>query len=175
MCQEHSIPSYTFVAEHYQMDGYISALADSVRNSGFGSDPSDFLLFSFHGIPERYAERGDPYPEQCHQTAKAVSQALGLGDDQWLISFQSRFGKQKWLEPYTDVSLTKLPSEGKKRVYVISPAFSVDCLETLEEIAQEGRDTFLASGGLFYSYVPALNDSPEYIRVLADIVRKKLN
>lgn len=175
MHREHALPSFTFVSEHYQLDGYISALADSVNQSGFSADDSAFLLFSFHGIPENYANRGDPYPEQCHQTAKAVAEKLGLDANQWRVTFQSRFGKQKWLEPYTDVMLEKLPSEGKNRVYVISPAFSVDCLETLEEIAMQGRDTFIAAGGALYTYVPALNDHTGYIQVLADIARKTLN
>lgn len=172
MSKEHAVPNFSFIAEHYAEPEYIQALADSVVSSGFGSE--DYLLFSFHGIPEAYAQRGDPYPDHCYQTATAVAEKLKLSQAQYKVSFQSRFGKQKWLEPYTDSMLRVLPRQGKKRLFVISPAFSVDCLETLEEIAQEGKETFLAAGGEHFQYIPALNDSDGYISALATIVHQSL-
>jgi len=172
MDKEHHVPSYQLVGEHYQQTEYIQALADSIRRSGFTSQPDDLLLFSFHGIPEAYALRGDPYPEQCKATAAAVAQVLGLSPAQWLLSFQSRFGKQKWLEPYTDATLRQLPAQGKKRLYVVCPAFSVDCLETLEEIAVEGKETFLQAGGEHYHYIPALNADAGYMQTLATLIRR---
>ena len=171
MLSEHAVPSYSLIAEHYQNSEYIRALANSVRRSGFTSHPDDFLLFSFHGIPEQYAQSGDPYPQQCQHTAELVAQSLGLTQAQWGLSFQSRFGKQKWLEPYTDATLKSLPAKGKKRLYVVCPAFSVDCLETLEEIAKEGKELFEKSGGEYFRYIPALNNDPEYIDALAALVR----
>jgi ferrochelatase len=172
MDKEHHVPSYQLVREHYQQTEYIQALADSIRRSGFTSQPDDLLLFSFHGIPEAYALRGDPYPEQCKATAAAVAQELGLSSAQWQLSFQSRFGKQKWLEPYTDATLRQLPAQGKKRLYVVCPAFSVDCLETLEEIAVEGKETFLQAGGEHYHYIPALNADAGYMQTLATLIRR---
>ncbi len=175
MANEHHVPSYTLLGQHYQFPAYIKALADSVRREGFAANRDDLLLFSFHGIPEQYAERGDPYPQQCKETAEAVARELGLSASQWQLSFQSRFGKQKWVEPYTDTLLRQLPAQGKKRLYVVCPAFSVDCLETLEEIAAEGKETFLQAGGEFFHYIPALNADPGYIQALATLTRQWLS
>ncbi len=175
MAKEHHVPTYQLIGEHYQQAEYIQALADSILRSGFSSQSDDLLLFSFHGIPEAYALRGDPYPEQCKATAAAVAQVLGLSPTQWQLSFQSRFGKQKWLEPYTDATLRQLPVQGKKRLYVVCPAFSVDCLETLEEIAVEGKETFLQAGGESYHYIPALNADPGYMQTLATLIRRWQN
>lgn len=172
MADEHHIPSYTLIGTHYQSSGYIRALANSIRRAGFSADPDDFLLFSFHGIPEQYADRGDPYPQQCKETAEQVARELGLTAGQWQLSFQSRFGRQKWLQPYTDTLLRQLPGQGKKRLYVVCPAFSVDCLETLEEIAEEGKETYLHAGGEFFRYIPALNADPGYMETLAAIIRQ---
>lgn len=172
---EHAVPSFSFIAEHYQYPEYTDALKHSILTSGFQPDSKDSLLFSFHGIPERYSKRGDPYAEQCHQTAANVAKSLGLPDSQWQVSFQSRFGREKWLEPYTDAVLESLPKKGSKRLFIISPAFSVDCLETLEEIAQEGKQTFIAAGGESFHYIPALNQNAEYIHLLAKIALKQLN
>lgn len=171
MAHEHHIPSYTLIGTHYQFSGYISALANSIRREGFSADLDAFLLFSFHGIPEQYADRGDPYPQQCQETAERVARELGLTAGQWQLSFQSRFGRQKWLQPYTDTLLRQLPEQGKKRLYVVCPAFSVDCLETLEEIAEEGKETYLHAGGEFFRYIPALNADPDYMDALAAIIR----
>ena len=132
------------------------------------------LLFSFHGIPKDYHEAGDPYPDECQATAQAVVDTLGLQDDQWQISFQSRFGAQEWMKPYTDQTLKQWGADGIKRVQVVCPAFSVDCLETLEEIAQENRSYFLEAGGNEYAYIPALNDRPDHIVMLANLIAKHL-
>lgn len=173
MQHEHAVPSYSLIAQHYQTSEYIRALGDSIRRSGFTSHPDDFLLFSFHGIPEQYAQRGDPYPLQCQYTAEWVAHYLDLSPAQWQLSYQSRFGKQKWLEPYTDATVQSLPAQGKKRLYVVCPAFSVDCLETLEEIATEGKALFERAGGEYFHYIPALNDDPQYIAALAALIRSR--
>ena len=129
---------------------------------------------SFHGIPQRYADEGDPYPEHCRQTAAALAAALELQDDQYQVTFQSRVGKEQWLQPYTDKFLAALPGKGKRRIDVICPAFAADCLETLEEIAEENRDIFLDAGGESYRYIPALNASAGHISLLAQLAEEQL-
>ncbi|MGP4951857.1 ferrochelatase, partial [Psychrobacter sp. T6-1] len=126
----------------------------------------DKLMFSFHGIPQPYADKGDPYPKRCKCTAAQVAHALGLGEDEWIISFQSRFGKQEWVKPYTDVILDDWAKSGVKSVQIISPAFSADCLETLEELAIENRENFIEAGGQEYHYIPALNMDDAHIDLL---------
>lgn len=167
---EHDVPSYTFINEHYKLPAYVHALATSALQSGFRTDGSDRLLFSFHGIPERYATRGDPYVAQCQQTARQVAELLQLPANAWSMSFQSRFGKDKWVEPYTDQTLIQLAQEDSRRLFVMCPAFSVDCLETLEEIAVDGRASYLAAGGLEFHYIPALNTADNYITALQQLV-----
>jgi len=125
---------------------------------------------SFHGIPKRYHVQGDPYPCLCHKTARLVAANLGLTKDQWTIGFQSRFGREEWVEPYTDEILKFLGKEGAKRVDVICPGFSADCLETIEEIAVENCAAFLNSGGEEFYYIPALNEREDHISALTQIV-----
>jgi ferrochelatase len=175
IAKEHQVPAYTFIDQHYRHASYISALVDSIRREGFLTHPDDLLLFSFHGIPEQYALRGDPYPQQCQETAKLVAEVLGLSANQWHLSFQSRFGKQKWIGPYTDTLLREFPAQGNRRIYVVCPAFSVDCLETLEEIAVAGKETFMHAGGSFFRYIPALNAAPQYIQTLAALCQQWLS
>jgi ferrochelatase len=130
------------------------------------------LLLSFHGIPERYARNGDPYPQQCHATAQRLRAQLGLAEDELIVAFQSRVGREPWLAPYTDVTLRELPGRGVRHVQVLCPGFAVDCLETLEEIALRDRDLYLASGGDRLDYIPALNDGARHVDVLAGLVRQ---
>ena len=128
------------------------------------------LLFSFHGIPQSQSSRGDPYQSQCEKTAKLVASKLELGDHQWKLSYQSRFGPAPWLKPYTDETLAALPSQGILKVIVVCPGFATDCLETLEEIDIENREIFLKAGGESFRYVPALNASQDHINLIKDII-----
>ncbi len=163
-------PAILFVDDYYDDLAYIAALAESLagRIADFGAGAH--LLFSFHGLPRRYVAAGDPYDEQCRATARLVASSLALPADAWSISYQSRVGAARWLEPYTEDRLRALATTGSRRVVVCCPGFAVDCLETLEEIAMRGRATFLAAGGESFDYVPALNDSHGQIECLARIV-----
>ncbi|WP_410209482.1 ferrochelatase [Aquirhabdus sp.] len=175
MQTQRNLPTITFIKDYFAHPLYIQALADSVHRYQVEHGVPDRLLMSFHGIPIPYAERGDPYPKRCHATAKHVAEALGLRDDQWAISFQSRFGKQEWVKPYTNVLLTEWAQAGVKSVQIISPAFSADCLETLEELAIENRDVFLNAGGASYQYIPALNADVAHIEMMAALINPILD
>jgi protoporphyrin/coproporphyrin ferrochelatase len=172
--QARRMPELRFVAEYHDDPAYVAALAAQLRAHWAANGRGDKLVLSFHGVPERSLHLGDPYHCQCHKTARLLAAALGLGKDEVLVTFQSRFGKAKWLEPYTEPTLQRLASEGVKRVDVACPGFVADCLETLEEIAQEARDAFLAAGGQTFSYVPCLNDAPEWIDALAALAERHL-
>lgn len=163
------LPSVHFIKDYHTNPLYIKALADSVRQFWQQNGTSDILVMSFHGIPKPYADKGDPYPIQCHATAKLLADELGLSDDKWRISFQSRFGAQEWLKPYTDELLEELAKQGKS-VQIMSPAFSADCLETLEELAVENKDNFIKAGGTSYAYIPALNDNDDHIAMIKSLV-----
>ena len=164
------LPEVRFVNRYHDEPAYIQALAQSIKAYREEHGGADRLLFSFHGIPQDYFKQGDPYPNECRQTARETVEALGLGEDDWAISFQSRFGKQEWMRPYTDETLKAWGGSGVASVQVVCPAFSVDCLETLEEIAVENRDIFLEAGGRKFAYIPALNDRPAHIRMLSDLI-----
>ncbi|NNM50949.1 MAG: ferrochelatase [Pseudomonadales bacterium] len=161
-------PSIRFVRDYHDYPAYIQALAQHVRDFWQEQGRPDKLLMSFHGIPQDNHRRGDPYPDECRVTAQALADALQLPEGAWLMSFQSRFGAQIWMQPYTDVTLKNWAEQGVESVQVICPAFSADCLETLEEIAEQNREIFLDHGGKYYSYIPALNDSPVHIQALAE-------
>lgn len=165
-CQQRDLLSLCIIKDYYQHPLLIKALAHSVREYQQQHGQPDKLLMSFHGIPQPYADKGDPYAVRCQVTAKLLAQALGLHDGQWAISFQSRFGKQEWLKPYTSDLLQQWAAQGVGHVQVISPAFSADCLETLEELALENQHLFLQAGGKSYRYIPALNDHPLHIDLL---------
>ena len=168
---QRNLPNMSIVKDYFFHPLYIEALAASIRRFQATHGKPDKLMFSFHGIPQPYADKGDPYPQRCKCTAAQVAQALGLDDDEWIISFQSRFGKQEWVKPYTDMVLKEWGGSGKVRsVQVVSPAFSADCLETLEELAIENRKYFLDAGGQEYHYIPALNADEAHIDLLADLV-----
>ncbi|MCW8908551.1 MAG: ferrochelatase, partial [Sedimenticola sp.] len=164
------LPELRFINHYHDDPGYIRALADSVRRFDPDDSSRDRLLMSFHGIPQSYADQGDPYAEQCHTTAQRLADELGLQPQQWAITFQSRVGRQPWLQPYTDETLKQWGAEGVSRVDVICPGFPADCLETLEEIGEENRDYFLQAGGEQYRYIPALNRDPLHIEALASLV-----
>lgn len=161
------VPQLKFIHSYGGDDRYIAALAASIKKHYRGDA---LLLFSFHGTPLRMLLDGDPYYCQCRQTARKTAEHLGLPPDKWRVSFQSRFGNAEWLKPYTDETLRALPGKGVKNVQVVCPAFSADCLETLEEIAEENRALFMASGGGEYSYIPALNDDKTHITFLHNLI-----
>jgi ferrochelatase len=167
-------PEFRFVQRYHDDPGYIRALVQRVRTHWQTSGRGDKLVFSFHGVPERSLLLGDPYHCECHKTARLLAEGLGLKKDEWLVTFQSRFGKAKWLEPYTEPTLVALAREGVTRVDVFCPGFTSDCLETLEEIAQEARAAFLGAGGRGFEYIPALNDQHEWIAALAGIAMQHL-
>jgi protoporphyrin/coproporphyrin ferrochelatase len=164
------LPELRFVAEYHDHPGYIEALRASVAQHWQAHGRTDRLLVSFHGIPERYFHRGDPYFCKCQKTARLLAEELMLRDDQWSVSFQSRFGAQRWLSPYTANVVAELPKQGVQELSVVCPGFAVDCLETLEEIDIENRERFQAAGGRRFLYVPALNARPEHAQALANVI-----
>jgi ferrochelatase len=164
------LPELRFVNDYCRHPAYIRALADSVRRYWSVHGEPDKLLLSFHGIPQAYVDAGDPYATQCYQTAELLVAALGLPADRWQLSFQSRLGPKQWLQPYTDHSLEALAAEGVRNVHVLCPGFSVDCLETLEEVAMENRTVFLAAGGEQYGYIGCLNDHASHIQLFTELV-----
>lgn len=164
------VPELAFVSDYHAAPAYIDALAASIAEHRREAGITRHLLMSFHGIPERFVALGDPYRAQCECTAELVAQRLGLARDAWSVSFQSRFGRAAWLQPYTSEVLAALPSRGVNSVSVICPGFAADCLETLEEIGMENRDVFLRAGGEKYHYIPALNGRPDHVAALRALV-----
>ncbi len=168
------VPGLRFVADYHAEPAYIESLAASVRDHWSGQAQSQHLLMSFHGIPERYVTAGDPYREQCERTAALLAQKLDLRADSWSVSFQSRFGADRWLQPYTIEAVAAMPARGVKRLSVMCPGFAADCLETLEEIGMENRDAFLAAGGESYHYIPALNARADHVAAFRAVVEREI-
>ncbi|MCX7554825.1 ferrochelatase [Marinicella sp. S1101] len=164
------IPETRFVNHYHDHPGYIEALAESVKKHWQQHSQPDQLVMSFHGVPKRYLINGDPYHCECHKTGRLLAEKLGLSKDQYRVTFQSIFGREEWLKPYTMDTLKALPNEGHKHVQVICPGFAADCLETLEEIAEENMEYFIEAGGNEFSYIPALNSDPSHIILLAEII-----
>ncbi|MDP2795352.1 MAG: ferrochelatase [Sulfurisoma sp.] len=154
--------------------GYIAALVKSIRDHWETQGRGDKLVMSFHGIPKRVVDRGDPYADECRRTAERLAAGLGLAPDRWQFTFQSRFGKAEWLQPYTQPTLEQMARDGLKSVDVICPGFPADCLETLEEIALECRAAFLDCGGKEFGYIPCLNERNDWIAALADIAAQQV-
>lgn len=163
-------PSLHFIRDYANHPLYIKALANSVRNQWEAQGEQRHLLFSYHGIPKRYVSNGDPYEKHCNETSKLVAEELGLNESQWTHSYQSRFGREEWLKPYADETLEKLARNGIKSLNVISPAFAVDCLETLEEICFELKEVFEEAGGEKYDYIPALNDNDDHVALYRTLI-----
>ncbi|GAB4212988.1 MAG: ferrochelatase [Rhodoferax sp.] len=169
------LPELRFVNHYHDDDAYIGALAASVLKHWAQHGQPDRLLMSFHGVPERNLHLGDPYHCECHKTARLLAQRLGLDADRYQVSFQSRLGRAKWLQPYTEPTLIALAQQGVRRVDVICPAFTSDCLETLEEINQEARAAFLGAGGQTFHYIGCLNDQPAWIDALSNLAERHLS
>lgn len=169
-------PAVRTLPAYFDDPVYVETLARSIQE-GIGKldFTPDVVITSYHGMPVTYLERGDPYHCQCLKTTRLVREHLGWGPEKLMVTFQSRFGPTKWLEPYTDVTLSQLPGKGIKKVAILAPAFSVDCIETLEEIAMQGRETFMEAGGENYAYIPCLNDSPAGMDMIEHIVRRELS
>lgn len=174
MMSRRELPSVTLIREYWQDETWQNTVADSIRAYRAEHGSAEKLLFSFHGIPQSYEKKGDLYGARCLETAKQIAERLELVNDQWMATFQSRFGLQPWLQPYTDKMMEKWGEEGIKSVQVVCPGFSADCLETIEEIDAENRHIFLKAGGESFNYIPALNDSPAHLNALAEICRKVL-
>jgi ferrochelatase len=164
------------VAPSYHDDpAYIEAVAASMRRDLAKLDfEPEVIIATFHGMPQAYLEHGDPYHCQCQKTSRLLRSAMGWPEDKWLTTFQSRFGNDPWLQPYTDETVTRLAKDGVKRLVLVAPGFSADCLETLEELDGENRHYFEENGGQKYAYLPALNDSEEGLRVIENVVRSEL-
>ncbi|HID83102.1 MAG TPA: ferrochelatase [Chromatiales bacterium] len=166
------LPDWQMLADYHDFDPYIEAMASHIQNHWKQQGRAPYLLFSYHGLPKRNIRLGDPYQVQCERTSELLVAKLGLAENEWGMSFQSRFGKAEWIKPYTETTLKSLPGKGKKEVDVFCPGFPADCLETLEEIAVENRDYFLQAGGERYCYIPALNAEDVHVEALLDLVKK---
>lgn len=172
--QRRWLPELRFVTGYQDFPPYIRACAVQIQNYWKEHGKPDLILFSYHGVPQRYLHAGDPYYCHCEKTSRLLATELGLGEGEFLTTYQSRFGREPWLQPYTDETLKSLPPDGIRSVHVFCPGFSADCLETLEEIAVENRDYFLGAGGESYHYIPALNAQPHHIDALAQLVTTNL-
>lgn len=168
-------PAARTVEPYFDDPDYIEALARSVEAAYAGKATPEILLVSYHGMPKRYLMEGDPYHCQCQKTTRLLKERLGWNDSQIISTFQSVFGSEEWLKPYTVDEVARLAREdGKRRIAVIAPAFAADCVETLEEINDEIKESFVEAGGEEFTYIPCLNDSPDHIEVLTKIIRKNL-
>lgn len=168
------IPELRFVSSYHDHPGYISALAKQVQSFWSKHGKPEKLVMSYHGVPVRYFHNGDPYHCQCLKTSRLLADALGLSQQDYLTTFQSRFGREPWLKPYTDETLKQLAQDGIEHVQVVCPGFSSDCLETIEEIDLENREYFLGNGGKQFDYIPALNDSSGHIDFLTNLVHQHI-
>lgn len=170
--EERGLVPFDFIHSYHVDENYINALVNSIK---VRLKPDEFLLFSYHGIPLRYEKMGDYYREHCKQTTIAVVNKLGLTENQWGMTFQSRFGREEWLQPYTDKFLESAATQNIQKIAVVCPGFSVDCLETIEEIDKENRENFLNNGGQSYQYIPALNVEHAHIEMMGKLILKKLD
>lgn len=166
------IPELRFINQFCDQPAFIKALADSVRESWEQNGRGELLVTSYHGIPKRYLMSGDPYHCLCHKTSRLLAQELGISNDEIRVVFQSRVGREEWLRPYCDETMKSLPGEGIKSIDVLCPAFSADCLETIEEISGENREYFEENGGTRFHYIPCLNERPDHITFLGDLIER---
>ena len=169
-----SLPEFRFISHYHDFEPFINAAADHIQRHWDVHGRAEKLIFSYHGIPVRYLYSGDPYHCECYKTSRLLAEALKLSEGEYLTAFQSRFGREEWLKPYTDETLKALPGQGCKSVQIFCPGFSADCLETIEEIGVENKNCFLQAGGERYEYIGALNAEPEHIAALAELIRRNL-
>ena len=167
------LPNLRMLMQYHDHPLYIDAIANQIKQAQNEYGKPDKLILSFHGIPERYLHAGDPYYCQCQKTARLVAKLLNLNSDDWMLCFQSRFGREPWLQPYLDKNLEQMPEQGIKSVQIIAPGFSVDCLETLEELAMQNAKLFEQHGGETYHYIPALNQSDAQIDLLTSLIKQE--
>lgn len=172
--QRRWMPDLRFVTHYHDNADYIDISAQKIQRHWEQYGQADKLIFSYHGIPKRYLLNGDPYHCECYKTSRLIAQKLGLNEAQYMTCFQSRFGREEWLKPYTDHTLKALAADGVKAVQVVCPGFSADCLETIEEIGEENRGYFIEAGGERYEYIEALNSDPEHIQMLTRLVKQNL-
>jgi ferrochelatase len=168
------VPQLNFIGGYHQSEGFLDALCVSIERHIKAHGQPDKLVMSYHGTPQSYLKKGDPYHCLCHQTTRLVVERMGLEPDKVMTTFQSRFGREPWLQPYTDKTLEAMPAAGIKHVAIMCPGFSSDCLETIEEINMEARESFIDAGGEHFHYIPCLNDDPKHIEALASIVDRYL-
>ena len=166
------IPEMRFINQYFEEKNYIEALSNSIKSFWKKNPKPQKIVFSYHGIPKRYLTNGDPYHCFCLKTTRLVKEQMGLFDDEIMTTFQSRFGREEWLKPYTSETLKELPKQGIKNIHIISPGFSSDCLETLEELEEENKEYFMESGGENYHYIPCLNDHDDHIDVFVNLIKK---
>ena len=174
LMQQRWMPEIRMINSYASDDGYIAACADQIQKHWSNNKKSQKLIFSFHGLPKRNLKLGDPYHCECHQTARLIAEKLKLNEDEWKLTFQSRFGRAEWLQPYTIKTMEMLPKEGVKTIDVFCPGFSADCIETLEEINIENRKVFLENGGESFNYISALNSEPSHIDALLKIIQRNI-
>ena len=166
------VPNLNFINSYHDDEGYIIALSDSIKEKLENESPQK-IIFSYHGIPKINFIKGDPYHCLCKKTTRLVAERLGLNEDKYITTFQSRFGRAEWLKPYTSETMENLPSENIKNILVVAPGFSVDCLETIEEIDDENKEIFIDAGGEKFGYIPCLNDSQQHIHFIRDFLQKQ--
>lgn len=168
------LPDFRFVSHYHDFPPYIEAMARHIEEHWREHGRRDRLILSYHGIPRKYLDRGDPYHCECHKTSRLLAERLGLSTGDYMTTFQSRFGREEWLRPYTDETMKALPSRGVESVDVFCPGFSADCLETIEEINEENREYFMEAGGKAFEYIPALNATQGHIDALVQLIEKNL-
>jgi ferrochelatase len=174
LAKKRLIPELRFINHYHDFPEYIQVVADKIRQHWAMNGKAEKLIFTYHGIPKRYLLNGDPYHCECYKTSRLLAENLGLNEKEYLVSFQSRFGREEWLQPYTDKTLIALPEQGVKSVQLICPGFSADCLETIEEIDVENRDYFMKAGGERYEYIKALNAESGHIDMMAKLLEQHL-
>jgi ferrochelatase len=171
--QRRWLPDFRFISHYHDHSGFIHAITNRIKAHWAEHGRTDKLLFSYHGMPQKYLENGDPYHCECHKTTRLIAEQLGLAPNEYLTTFQSRFGRDPWLQPYTDEILKALPQQGVKSVQIICPGFSSDCLETIEEIGGENCEYFLEAGGERYEYIPCLNAEPDHIELMRTLIEEQ--
>ena len=169
------VPSLRFIGSYYDQPLYIKALRNSIEDFWSKNKKPSKLIFSYHGIPKKYLDKGDPYHCFCRKTTRLVAEEMKLAEGSYMTTFQSRFGPAEWLQPYTDKTIESLAKDGVENIHVISPAFSSDCLETIEELNEENREIFIENGGKEFGYIPCLNDREDHINLLTSLLENELH